>query len=72
MKRRTVNMTHRKLMSIIQVGYLGSSEPDLRSQIWFSKNYIRVRIVVFVEFGLNPGGKYRIAMTRSILERKFL
>ena len=24
-------MTHRKLMSIIQVGYLGSSEPDLRS-----------------------------------------
>ena len=28
--------------------------------------------VIFVEFCLNPGGKYRIAMTRSILERKFL
>ena len=31
MKPRTVNMTHRKLMSIIQVGYLGSSDADLRS-----------------------------------------
>ena len=28
---RTVNMTHRKLKSVIQVGYLGSSEADLRS-----------------------------------------
>ena len=26
----------------------------------------------FVEFCLNPGGKYRIAMTCSMLERKFL
>ena len=26
----------------------------------------------FVEFCLNPGGKYRIAMTGSIMERKFL
>ena len=31
MKPRTVSMAHRKLMSIIQVEYLGSSEPDLRS-----------------------------------------
>ena len=31
-KPRTVSMTRRKLKSIIiQVGYLGSSEPDLRS-----------------------------------------
>ena len=30
-KPRTVSMTHRKLKSIIQVGYLGISEADLRS-----------------------------------------
>ena len=28
--------------------------------------------VIFVEFCLNPGGKYRIVMTCSIMERKFL
>ena len=33
---------------------------------------IRESKMIFVEFCLNPGGKYRIAMTRSIMERKFL
>ena len=28
--------------------------------------------MIFFEFCLIPGGKYRIAMTRSLLERKFL
>ena len=31
MRPRKVSMIHRKLKSVIQVEYLGSSEPDLRS-----------------------------------------